>query len=748
MNNFFITNQNELVKDAIERDLPSSDQLFFLVGYFYFSGFQLIYKNITLEQKLKILVGLQAESRISSYIEFSSSKDFPDSAEERRRYWYHSLCNILGHNREYDNQESWDAFNLFVNKLKNGTLEVRQTKNPCHAKMYIFKNSPEHSRGGSFLGTTIVGSSNLSANGLERNFELNIRNRDNSVVDESLTIFKQLWDEAQVLADQTTLPELQTELFTKIWPSSSPSPFLVYLKVLIEYFDVYKIDGLKTPRQVLGENFNDLQYQVNAIEQGIRSLNEHNGVIVADVVGLGKSIIATTIAANLNLPVLVIAPPHLKPQWEEYCAHLDVNSNVFSSGKIEDALEYAQKLNRPYLVVLDEGHNYRNPDTQDYSYLETLCRGHKVMILSATPFNNRPQDIFALINLFQIPGYSTLKSVNNLSREMKKIVDDYNKIDRDASDSVDKYKKISARIRNLIKEIVIRRNRKDLEFGSYKEDLIKKGIKFPKVADPKLLEYSLGNFAEKYINTLKLLADKDSKFKAARYRVFSYVKDEFKPDVAEYLSISGDPQKNNANFLRRLLVRRLESSIEAFNKTLDNIIQATEKTLSFLQTKNRALVSKKTTLDDLADLPLEELSEEGDEYASAAASASGNLFTKSISHLSPTQEEELAEKGIYLIHKDLIKQTFEEDLKKDIQLLRKLQEDWRELTEQNDNKLALLKKELYSQLKKDPKRKIVLFSEFADTIAYLEKNLPTDDVIKSISYDASRSKKNQNRNPC
>ncbi len=738
---FFITNQNKLIKDTINDVLPSSDQLFFLVGYFYFSGFQLLYKNITLEQKLKILVGLQAESRISNYIEFSSSKGFPD-AQKRRQCWYQSLCDILGHNREYDNQESWDAFNLFVNKLKNGTLEVRQTKNPCHAKMYIFHNSPKHSQNGNFLGTTIVGSSNLSANGLGQNFEINVQHRENPFVEESIRIFNELWKESQVLADETTLQEIQTELFSKIWPSTNPTPFLVYLKVLIEYFDVHKIEGLKTPSQVLGENFNDLQYQIDAIEQGLRSLNDHNGVIVADVVGLGKSIIATTIAANINLPVLVIAPPHLIPQWKEYCVHLNVNSQVFSSGKIESALQYAQKLNRQYLVILDEAHNYRNPDTQDYNNLETLCRGHKVMILSATPFNNKPEDVFALINLFQIPGYSTLKSVNNLSSSMHSIIEDYNKIKKDDADSAKEYKKISEKIRNMIKEIVIRRNRKDLEFGSYKDDLIKNGIDFPNISDPKLLEYSFGKFADKYIQTLELVAGEQSKFKAARYRVISYVKDEFKSDVAEYLSVLGDPQKNNANFLRRLLVRRLESSILSFNETLNNIIDATEKTLSFFQTKHRALVSKKTTLDDLEDLPLQEFKEGNTEYDLASSSSAGNLFAKSISHLEPTQEEKLVEAGIYLIHKDLLKPEFEQDLKNDIRLLKQLQEDWRGLTAKNDKKLALLKTELYRQLQKDPSRKIVLFSEFADTIAYLEDNLPKNDgIIKSIAYDASRSKK-------
>lgn len=738
---FFITNQDKLVKDTINNVLPSCDALFFLVGYFYFSGFQLLYKNISLDQKLKILVGLQAESRISSYIEFSSSQGFP-SAQERRRYWYYSLRDILGHSSEFDSQENYEAFNLFVSKLKNGTLEVRQTKNPCHAKMYIFKNSPEFNQKGEFIGTTIVGSSNLSANGLGQNFEINVQHKDNPFVKESLEIFDGLWKESQVLADINTLPELETELFNKIWLSNNPSPFLVYLKVLIEYFDTHKIDGLKTPRQILGEGFNDLQYQVDAIEQGVRSVKEHNGVIVADVVGLGKSIIATSIAANLNLPVLVIAPPHLKPQWEEYCMHLDVNSKVFSSGKIESALQYAQKLNRSYLVVLDEAHNYRNPDTQDYNHLETLCRGNKVIILSATPFNNKPEDIFALINLFQIPGYSTLKSVNNLSKSMRGIIDEYKKIKENDENKLEKYKNISKQIRNIIKEVVIRRNRKDLEFGSYKNDLLKKGIDFPKIADPQLLEYSFGDFSDKYIQTLEMVAGEKSQFKAAKYRVLSYVKEIFRPDVEEYISVLGDPQSNNANFLKRLLVRRLESSVHSFNKTLDNIIESSEQTLSFFQIKNRALISKKTTLSDLEDLPLHELNEDKAEYEFASNVLDEKLFLKSISHLAPEQEEELVEKGIYLIHKDLLKPDFEEDLKNDIRFLKKLQEDWSSLTAKNDRKLALLKEQLYQQFKKDPKRKIILFSEFTDTISYLEDNLPKNDgIIKLISYDASRSPK-------
>lgn len=739
---FFITNQDKLVKNTINNVLPSSDQLFFLVGYFYFSGFQLLYKNIKLEQKLKILVGLQAESRVSSYIEFSSSVGLPEK-NKRCQCWYQSLRDIIGHGREYDNQESIEAFKLFVKKLQNGTLEVRQTRNPCHAKMYIFKNAPEYNQNGEFIGTTIVGSSNLSANGLGENFEINIQHKDNPFVEESLRIFNELWEKSELLADKSAISEIQTELIDRLWFTNQPTSFLMYLKVLIEYFEVKKIDGIKTPSQVLGNNFNDLQYQADAIEQGIRSINEHNGVIVADVVGLGKSIIATTIAANLNLPVLVIAPPHLMPQWEDYCAHLSTNNRVFSSGKIEDALEYSYKIKRPYLVVLDEAHNYRNPATQDYSDLETLCRGNKVVVLSATPFNNKPEDIFSLVRLFQIPTCSTLKTVDNLADEMRKIKEEYDHINRDSEDSAIKYKQVAKKIRWLISEVVIRRNREDLKTRTvYREDLKKNHIELPHIEEPKLEEYSFGEFSSLYLQTLELLAGEKSKFKAARYRVVSYVVDESRADVDAYLSIQGDPQKNNATFLKRLLVRRLESSINAFNKTLDNIIASTEKTLSFLKEKHRALVSKKTTLDDLEDLTLQELDEEwNEEYEAASNSISHTLFAQSISRLSTKQEEELVSKGIYLIHEDLLKPSFEHDLENDICLLKQLKKDWSDLTSQNDPKLARIKEIVRKQMQAEPNRKIVLFSQFADTIEYLRINLPHDDIIHPIAYDASCGKR-------
>ncbi len=103
---------------------------------------------------------------------------------------------------------------------------------------------------------------------------------------------------------------------------------------------------------------------------------------------------------NLNLKTIVIAPPHLTTQWNEYKDEFGFTATVFSNGKIEEALKHfnnISKENEDFLIIIDEAHKYRNEFTKDYASLHKLCCDNKVMLLSATPFNNRPEDIFSML---------------------------------------------------------------------------------------------------------------------------------------------------------------------------------------------------------------------------------------------------------------------------------------------------------------------------------------------------------------
>ncbi|MGC3977663.1 MAG: SNF2-related protein [Paludibacteraceae bacterium] len=179
---------------------------------------------------------------------------------------------------------------------------------------------------------------------------------------------------------------------------------------------------------ITGGRFINLKSQEDAIRMAISTIKKHNGVIISDVVGLGKSIIASTTANNLNLRTIITSPPHLVSQWEDYQEEFGINARVFSRGVINKALDHFNSKsnnNKEWLIIIDEAHNYRNEYTQDYAALHELCQGNKVMLLTATPFNNQPADIYSMVKLFQIPTKSTLNTVDNLGGKFKELINAY-----------------------------------------------------------------------------------------------------------------------------------------------------------------------------------------------------------------------------------------------------------------------------------------------------------------------------------
>lgn len=121
----------------------------------------------------------------------------------------------------------------------------------------------------------------------------------------------------------------------------------------------------------------------------------------------------------------------MKQQWEEYKDQFGFTASVFSSGKIEEALKHYQMIAKPdekFLIIVDEAHKYKNEYILDYSILHNLCMGNKVMLLTATPFNNRPEDIYSMLKLFQIPSKSTLKTVENLGTAFKELIARYKEL--------------------------------------------------------------------------------------------------------------------------------------------------------------------------------------------------------------------------------------------------------------------------------------------------------------------------------
>ena len=163
-----------------------------------------------------------------------------------------------------------------------------------------------------------TGSINLSYQGLTGRLELNARFDGKADYEEGAKIFQELWDSSVVIVDKSNVDEWNNKVMSRIWYDHIYSPYLMFIRVLKEYFAIPTNENLLTPYDITDGKYSNLKYQTDAVQMALNALDKHNGAIVADVVGLGKSVIASTIARNMKLRTIVICPPHLYKQWEGY----------------------------------------------------------------------------------------------------------------------------------------------------------------------------------------------------------------------------------------------------------------------------------------------------------------------------------------------------------------------------------------------------------------------------------------------
>lgn len=744
------------MSEIIQGILPKTDAVDILVGYFFFSGYYLLSQGLA-DKRLRILVGLDVDTNISKSIQvINTLSENKLSLGQLRDKYYQEFVHLFNNSDFLDSEEKQKSFTLFYNKIKDGSLEIRKTEEPCHAKMYIFDYDDNHNEQGEDPGNVITGSSNLSYQGLEGRTEINVRLKDKQNHIDAKKIFNELWETSVPVVDQATLPEWEDKVIKHIWHEKLYAPYLMYIRVLHEYFNIPSKDNILTPHDITEGRYTNLKYQTDAVQLALNAIENHNGVIIADVVGLGKSIIASTIARNLRLRTIIVAPPHLVRQWEVYKDEFGFNASVFSAGKIETALNHFKEIARTgeqFLIIIDEAHRFRNEYIKDYSLLHDLCSNNKVILLTATPFNNRPSDIYSLLKLFQIPNKSTLKTVENLGESFRELIATYKEMEkakrekRMTDEEVKKEaERIASSIRSIINPLVVRRSRIDLmEIPAYKEDLHIQGIKPVIPDDPQELNYELSESQLKlYLRTLDLIAESEHKddgiirFKSARYQPVAYAIKEKIEELTKYLEkrtgvefrMLVGRQQNVSSFMRKLLVQRFESSVYAFRQSLGFMIKSAENLLTWIERSGEIPVFKKGGLPDVDDFY--EISDDG---------------VKEIYDAFELYEQ----KGLFTIPRRFISDEFIEDVKSDIALLKRIREEWfgKEDQIKFDPKLNEFKRLLAKHRKKDPNRKIVVFSAFADTVNYLGETLQQSGnplrIMKYTSGDASSSNKEKIR---
>jgi len=740
-----IDNKAKTLQDALKNTLPSTERIDILTAYFYFSGFSALVDELK-DKKIRILIGKSIDPKAVNDLlaamtagtdiglDAYQNRSISQSRSQRKAEYIESFVRLYNKTSLFDSTEDQTMQKVFESKLKDGTLEIRMTSEPNHAKAYILTNKPEFAQGGDYKGNVFMGSSNFTHSGLAGQGELNTISRDNGTYDEYSSHFDDLWNDSSSIDVQTeeSNDDFLQQIQKRLWIHATPDPYKVYIRILHELYAKVESEDVKSPDSITGGKFKNLKYQLDAIRDGIDCISKNNGVIVADVVGLGKSIIASAIAHNLNMTTVIIAPPHLKTQWEDYVSRFRIpGAIVESSGKINHLHNRYAKYGQPILYILDEAHRYRNELTDDYQLLHQLTRSHadnKVLLLTATPYNNRPQDLFAMVKLFQTPSRSTINSVDNLGIRFHDLIGEYRKLEKVGKKNMtveveEKLKKLSQELRLLIEPVVIRRSRIDLkEIKEYADDLKIQGISFPTVNGPNLIQYDLGNMRDLYIATLLELTDADSGFNGARYQSAQYISDvnKFRKDYGAFFDDTDlrVAQSNLAQFMKRLLVMRFESSKYAFRSTLGKMIKSHESIIKWWD-QGYVPIQKKGDLVDPGEF-------EGFDDIDVI-----------MSRLNEGEEVDIEKikRNALLIPKNLFEEEFIIKVKRDRDLLRNIEHEWFADNETGeDPKQAKVEAEIRKLQTENQKRKIVIFSGYADTAEWVYKNLKQHGFTRTFLY--------------
>ena len=583
-----------------------------LVGYFRASGYFKVRPFLDKIPQIRILVGINVDQITKNYHD-RGQLYIANPNTTKDAFVKDMVVNIQ--DAHYDSAIEKGIIQ-FITDLTDGKIELRaHPKQKIHAKVYIMRpeNFNEHAP-----CEVITGSSNMTDSGLgtfeESNYEFNVSLRDFEDVKFATDEFERLWQES--------IPILNADaqlIKNKTYLKDDYTPFELYIKMLKEYFgrrveyDPYNIDLL------LPDKFMRLKYQSDAANQGYAIMMKHNGFILADVVGLGKTIVACMVIKKFiyengtHTRILLVVPPAIEASWVKTIEEFQIKSHfewvtLGSLHKVLDTHNNSFSTPDKYdLIVVDESHKFRNDYTDMYVKLQQICKTprsraaengdtkKKVILMSATPLNNRPQDIENQLYLFQDKRNSTLEGVRNLQEYFKPKNDLYEELASAPRLDVQRLKDLFREIRNdVIEPLVIRRTRTDIANSvDYLADLKSQGIKFPNVSDPIPLYYKLNaQLSQLFVETIDLITaiDEDGNITEGvgyfRYRAIEFLeKEEDRKIYGNVKSIS----KRLSVIMRTLLVKRLESSFHAFKqslfrlqKAIDNMIQMFEKDTIFI----------------------------------------------------------------------------------------------------------------------------------------------------------------------
>lgn len=732
------------VAERFSVSLKYVDRVDVLVGFFYFSGLGVVEETLRAhpEVKMRVLVGMRAEVVAGQVAEVAWAKGL--SPEERARDVVRQLEAILG-SGVAERRAFQARVSFFLELLESGRMEVRQTAKPNHAKVWLFHHASEHAAALG-AGKWIVGSSNFSFPALARETqaELDAEIRDWGY-GEAQAYFDALWETAHPL-DATMLAGVLRR-------RCALTPFEAYalaLDTVVRHTPEDPALERRITQALRRAGFGEYAYQRDAVVQACAMLEQWHGVLLADVVGLGKSVIASVIAsvAPSGRYGLILCPPGLVANWKEYRKRFGLGQwRIFSSGNLKK-VKQELALDPGYgMVVVDEAHRFRNASTQAYADLHTICARRDVVLLTATPLNNRVEDIEALLLLFlsgkqnglvyggdlqgwfgQVSGQlkacqegsglaaywdsgegAQVKRLKTcLQRAGIDLLQPGLNTPADVRAAFEaRRKEILKRLKALLGKVTIRRNRLDLtEDPEYAASL----PPLSTVANPQAVFFELNPTQNAFYDEMmtNCFGGLLPRWHGPIYRPFLYT-DDSGNEVA---------QGNIHAIMQRMLARRFESSFRAFRVSLENMREMYHMVQDFAERSGVVFYDRELMEELLA------IANEDEFFKQVHVAIQEQLKVGAHSHLST----------VYRLNAPTFKkEAFLGELKEDLALFDETLARMKVLQlEANDPKAAALavfcKQVLSGEMLADsapsaPKRKVLIFSEFADTVTAISEGL-------------------------
>ena len=542
----------------------------------------------------------------------------------------------------------------------------------------------------------IIGSSNLSLSGLVDNTELNVEVHGKGNHEQLTRWFNDLWDEAEDF-DAELMRELRSS-----WALNAITPFELYVKVLFELVR----DRLEHPLQSMPSDFPPLtDFQWAAVQSALRILKKQNGVILADVVGFGKTLMGTALLkwlyARERWRALILCPKQLRPMWEKYNTDYGLRAKILTLGQIRSpGFDWAVLEDfEPRLALVDESHNFRHSDTEQYEQASAYLRsrGLPVICLTATPRNRLAKDVYNQIALFHSEDEIDLGvTPPSLSKYFRLV------------------EKHEREMPPLLQHFMVRRTRRHIREHWPDAQINGRKLIFP---DRKLttIRYNINKVYDGLYDRLRRLIEppnpKENKregLRYARYGLIDYV-NPAKRSATPYSDLARAGLRLSG-LMRSLLFKRLESSVEAFRCTVSHLLESHRIFLTLLK---EGKISAGEDVEPLLK-DLEEGDAEDEELLESLRTASGKYD---------------------IVNFD--RERLQKDIESDVHTLKQIKNLVDPITPEKDAKLQ----KLITWLDEQPllrQHKLLIFTQFSDTGEYLYENL--HEKYRSLEFaDSSRS---------